>query len=168
MDRAWLLPEFHCKIVDWWELAVQAAFQPTYLDDIVRRKPTHIWLCDASDIGAGGVWLDLARSGRNLVWRHPWQPDTITYLFSLKNLEVKITNYDLDLAALIFHKAALLVAVPIVRVDAPHSRSANTSTVSWSTYKASTINPVVVELLHIRTLHARHVFLNPSIFYHPG
>ena len=30
------------------------------------------------------------------------------------------------------------------------------------------MNPVVVDLLHIRALHSRHFFLNPLVFYHPG
>ena len=45
--------------------------------------------------------------------------------------------------------------------------SYNTSTVFWSTREASTINPVIVDLLFIHALHSIHFSLNPYIFYHP-
>ena len=34
--------------------------------------------------------------------------------------------------------------------------------------EASTINPVVADLLRLRALHSRQFFINPSVFYHPG
>ena len=47
------------------------------------------------------------------------------------------------------------------------SGSDNIPTVSWSICGACTINPVVVYLLHICTLHSIKFFLNPSVFYRP-
>ena len=69
VDRAWLSTDFHRKLADWKVLALQAAYQPTHLTEIVRREPTHLGFCDASGLGAGGVWLDPARTGQHLVWR---------------------------------------------------------------------------------------------------
>ena len=63
------------------------------------------------------------------MWRHHWLSDIITNLVSSKNRERTITNSDLELSALIIHKATLLVAVPDVRLAAPFSRSGNTPTV---------------------------------------
>ena len=70
-DRARLSPDFHREIADWTTLADQTANRPTHLAEIVRREPTHLGFCDASDLGAGGVWLDPSKSGKDLVWRHP-------------------------------------------------------------------------------------------------
>ena len=100
------------------------------------------------------MWLDPARSGQNLVWRQLCPPDIIAYLFFSTNMEEKITNSNLELAALILHEATLLAA----------SRTDNIPTVSWSTHEASTINLVVTGLLNICALHSRNIFLNPSVF----
>ena len=67
VDRAWLSPTFHCKLADWKSLALQAASRPTHLAEISRQEPTHLGFYDASGLGGGGVWLDPARMGHNLV-----------------------------------------------------------------------------------------------------
>ena len=54
-DRAWLSSDFYREIADWNMLADQTANRPTHLAEIVRRKPTHLGLCNASGLGAGGV-----------------------------------------------------------------------------------------------------------------
>ena len=66
-DRAWLSPDFHREIPNWTTLADQTADRPTHLADIVCREPTHLGFCDASGLGAGGVWLDPSNSGKDLV-----------------------------------------------------------------------------------------------------
>ena len=101
------------------------------------------------------MWLDPSRPGKDLVWRHPWLEEIIANLVSSRNKDVTITNSDLELAALVLHEATLLVAVPESRLAAPRSGSDNTPTVSWSTKEASTINPVVADLLRLRALHSR-------------
>ena len=68
VDWVWLSPAFHSKLADWKALALQAASRPTYLAEIVRPEPTHLGFCYASGLGVGGVWLDPARTGQNLVW----------------------------------------------------------------------------------------------------
>ena len=140
----------------------------THLSKIVRREPTHIGFCDASGLGAGGVWLDPSHLGKDLVWHHPWLSDIIAKLVSSTNRERTITNYNLELVALFLHKATLLAAVTDARLAAPHSGSKNTPTASWSTKESLTINPVVGDLLRLRALHLRQFFINPSVFYHPG
>ena len=66
VDQAWLSPSFHCKLASWKALALQAESRPTHLAEIIRREPTHLGLYDVSGLGVGGVWLDLARMGKNL------------------------------------------------------------------------------------------------------
>ena len=70
-DQAWMSQELQWKIADWRALADHTAERPTHLDDIVRRKPTHLGFCDISVLGARGVWLDLSRFRNDLVWCHP-------------------------------------------------------------------------------------------------
>ena len=78
-----------------------------------------------------------------------------------------ITNSNLDIASLILHEDALLSSITKAVISAPHYVLDNTPIVSCSTREASTINPVVADLLHTHTLHSRQFFLDPSIFYHP-
>ena len=148
--------------------ALQEASRPTHLAEIVRREPTHLGFCDAYGLGVGGVWIDPARTGHNMVWRHPWPTDIITDLVTSTNHQGTITNSDLELAALVIQEATLLVAVPTALMATPRSGYDNTPTVSWSTCEASTINQVVGYLLCIRSLHSRMFFLNPSVSYHPS
>ena len=149
-------------------LALQAASRPAHLADIVHQEPTHLGFCDASGLRVGGVWLDPARTGNNLVWRLPWPPDIAENLLLSTNPQGKITNSDLELAALVLQEATLLQAVPKASMTAPRSGSDNTRTVSCCTHEAYMTNPVVADLLRISTLHSRKFFLNPSVFYHPG
>ena len=74
----------------------------------------------------------------------------------LKNLKGKIKNSDLDLAALVLHKATPLVTLTEARMAAPRSGSDNNPTVSWSTREASVINPVAVDLLNIHAIQSRY------------
>ena len=67
VDREWLSPAFPHKLADWKALALQAASWPTHLAEIARREPTHLGFYDVSGLGAGGVWIDPARTGKNLV-----------------------------------------------------------------------------------------------------
>ena len=168
VDRAWIPPAFHHKLSDWKALALQAASRTTHLTEIVHREPTHLGFCDASGLGSGGVWINLARTGQNIVWQHPWNPDIIESLVSSTNPQGTITNSDLELSALVLQDSTLLDTVSISRMTAPHSGSDNTPNVSWSTREAPMINLVVAELLRICVLHSRKFFLNPSVFYHPG
>ena len=166
LDRAWLSPAFHRELSDWKALALQAASWPTHLAEIVRWEPTHLGFFDASGLGAGGVWLDPARTGQNLVWQLPWPPDIVASLVSSTNPQDTIANSDLKLAALVLQEAILLEAVPKASMTAPCSCSDNTPTFFWSTHEASMINSVVADLLRIRALHSRKFFFNPSVFYH--
>ena len=92
-----------------------------------------------------GSMLDPSRSGKDLVWHHPWPEDIIADLVSSKNREGTITNSNLELAALVLHEATLITEVPEARLATPRSGSDNAPNVSWSMKEASTINPVVAE-----------------------
>ena len=133
VDRAWLYPDFHREIADWIMFAEQTDERPTHLAEIVCCKPTHLGFCNTSGLGAGVVWLDPPCLGKYLVLCHPWPADIITNLVSSTKREGTTTNSDLELAALILHKATLISAVPDARLAAPRSGSDNTLTVSWST-----------------------------------
>ena len=67
VDWLWLSPAFCCELAYWKALALQATSRPTHLAEIFHRKPTHIGFCDPLVLEAGGVWLEPASTGHNLV-----------------------------------------------------------------------------------------------------
>ena len=79
------------------------------------------------------MYLDLARTVHDLVWKHPWPLDIIAYLVSSTNPQDTITNSDIKLAALFLQEATLLEAFPKARMVALRSVSDNMPTVSWIT-----------------------------------
>ena len=100
--------------------------------------------------------------------RRPWPPYIINNLILAINPEGQLTNSNIEITALILHKATLPTAVTEERMAAPRSGSYNIPTVSWSTRKAFTINLVVDDFLYIHTLYSRQFFLNPPVFCHLG
>ena len=92
--------------------------------------------CDDSGLGIGGVWLKPHRLGKDLVWRHPWLEDIIANLVSSTNTEGRITNSNLELAALILHEATLIAEVQEAHMAAPCYGSDNAPTISWSLREA--------------------------------
>ena len=126
--------------------------RPTYLAEIVQRLPTDIGFTDASGLGAGGVWIDPNEDGRNYVWRLPWPEDIQKDLVSFDNPQGRITNSDLELAALVLQEATFPFICPSPAWRAPFTGSDNTPTVAWYFRESSTINPVVADLLRIWAL----------------
>ena len=89
--------------------------------------------CNVLGLRSGGVWLNMSCSGKYLVWHHFWPADIVENLVSSTNRQGAITNYNMELSAIILHEATLIAAVPEARLDLPHSGLDNTQAVSWST-----------------------------------
>ena len=94
--------------------------------------------------------------------------DIRTDLVSFDNLQGRITNSDLELAALVLQEATFPFICHSPTWRDPFTGSDNTPTVAWSFQESSTINPVVADLLRIRSLVNRQFCITPSVFYHPG
>ena len=83
---------------------------------------------------------------------------------SFSNPHGWIANSDLELAALVLHEAIFpsLSAHPAWR--APTIGSNNTPTVSWTFKEVVTINPIVDDLLLIRSSTNRQACITHSVF----
>ena len=103
-------------------LVAETVARPTHLDEIFCQEPNHLGLYDTPGICAGGVWIDPYRSVSRIVWRHPWSPDIIAALVLDKNTGGTLTNSDLELFALVLHKATLLSVYPDANMAAPPPR----------------------------------------------
>ena len=144
------------------------AYRPIYLVELVYPPTSDLGYTDASGLGSGGVWIDPNKDSKNYTWRVQWPSDITQDLVRFTNPEDTITNLDLELAALVFKEAVFgSISTPLAcRTPTPGSN--NTPIVVWTFHEASTINPVVANLLSIRSAHNRLHNIAPSIFYHPG
>jgi hypothetical protein len=111
--------------------------RPTHMRELVPDMPHYVGYHNAAAEGARGVWFLLVDDMPPQVWRTEFPVDIGTDVILDDNLEEKITNSDLKLAAEVF-------AVGIVLEKAPQAKHAplgtlcnNTPTVSWINQMAS-------------------------------
>ena len=164
----YLSKDFHRDIAHWRLLCSRMKQRPTYLAEIVQRLPTDLGYTDASGIGGGGVWLNPNADGIHHVWRLKWPADIQADLVSFTNPAGRITNSDLELAALVLHESTFPTVCKSAAWRAPLTGSDNTPTVAWTFKEAATINPVVANLLRIRSIANSNSSISPAVFYHPG
>ena len=165
---AYLSNNFHTEVRYWKQLVEEMEWRPTHLAEIVQRYASALGFTDASGLGAGGVWINPNADGHNFVWRFEWPADIVSDLVSWDNPRGRITNSDLELAALVLQEAVFPLICPNWAWHAPVTGSDNTPTVSWTFKEAATINPVVADLLRIRSIINRNATITPSVCYHPG
>ena len=73
--------------------------RPTHLAEIVPQEPTLLGATDACKTGMGGIYFDA--DGKGHVWRHPFPVDVQADVVSSDNPTGRITNSDLEQAALL-------------------------------------------------------------------
>ena len=89
-------------------------------------------------------------------------------LVSNDNPYGRITNSDLELAVLVLQEATFNFMSASPEWQAPFTGRDNTPTVAWTFWEAFTVNPVVTDLLRLRSLVNLQFKITPSSFYHPG
>ena len=129
---AYLSKDFHRDITHWRLLCARMQHRPTNLAEVVQRLPTDLGYTDASGVGGGGVWLNPNNDGTHHVWRLPWPDNIKADLVSVNNPNGRITNYDLELTALVLHEATFPSVCKYSAWWAPHTGSDNTPTVAWT------------------------------------
>jgi hypothetical protein len=132
-------------LIDLGAIIESLTTRPTHVSEIVSADPEIIGFCDASGAGAGGVWFDAQCNP--VVWRMAFPADITKEIASAKNPKGRITNSDLELAALVLHHLVLEQVTPLKRKHVA-AFSDNTPTVSWVTKMAShSSSPVAGRLL---------------------
>ena len=76
----------------------------------------------------------------------------MTYLVSTDNPHGRMTNLDLELEALVLQEATFTFVIANPEWWDTFTGSDNTPTVAWTFWKASTANPVVADLIRLRSL----------------
>ena len=89
-------------------------------------------------------------------------------LVSTNTTHGRITNSDLELAALVLQEATFPFVSANPEWRAPFTVSDNMTTVAWTFREASTVNPVVADLIRLRSLVNYQFKITPSVLYHPG
>ena len=119
--------------------------RPTHCRELVVDDPGYIGYCDASKLGAGGVWLVGTRQLAPVVWRVEWPDDIRQQVVSFDNPSGTLTNSDLEMVGMVLHYLVLkhLVALKHVHIVAWCD---NTPTVSWTNKLSSSKSAVAGRL----------------------
>jgi len=153
---------------DWQALLATANARPTPCTDLVPAPPDYLGYCDASRLGAGGVWFGVSQSLAPIVWRLPFPPDIQAQLVSIENPSGSISNSDLEMTGLL---CQWLILESLV--DLAHCHIAigcdNTPTVAWATRLLSTKAKLAAQLLRALALRMLTVQASPLTAFHlPG
>ena len=66
-SKAYLSKLFHWEISHWKRLSTDLLDRPRFLAEVVCRLLTALGFCDASGVGAGGVWIYPDGSGKKFI-----------------------------------------------------------------------------------------------------
>ena len=160
---AYLSNYFHRDMQLCQSLCVDMGYQPNIFTENFQRVATDVGYDDASGLGCGGVCIDPNEDGVHYVWSLPWTEDIMADLVITDNPRGCITNYDLELAALVLQEATLPFVSTNLAWQVPFSGSDNTLTVAWTFQKYSTVN-LLVDLLRLWSLANPHFKITPSLF----
>ena len=98
---AYLSKDFYRDVQFWKYLCVDMGSRPTFVAQNSQRLATDVGYTDASGLGCGGVWIEPNKDGAHYVWRLPWPEDIMADLVSTDNSHGRITNSDIEFAALL-------------------------------------------------------------------
>ena len=146
-------------------LAASLASRPTHLAEIVPQDPSYLGATDAAKPGMGGIYYD--SSGQPYVWRCPFPEDVQNTLVSVDNPSGRITNSDLEHAALLA-QVGLIASRDDVRFHTIGNLSDNTPAVSRVTKGAVSSDQAAAHLCNFACMHQRqHKYCHVACFL-PG
>jgi len=136
--------------------------RPTHCRELIVDTPGYIGYCDASKLGAGGVWLSGRLRLPPVVWRLEWPDDIRLSVVSFDNPTGTITNSDLEMAGMLIHYLVLehLVSLKHVHVAAWCD---NTPTVSWTNKLSSSRSLVAGRLTRALALRIHENEASPLV-----
>ena len=129
--------ELRATLLDLRTLVLDLGQRPTHVHELVVRPSDYHGYCDASAFGAGGVWFSGACPLRPHVWRLEWPADITKEVVSSANPGGRLTNSDLEMAAVVLQFGVLEAIVPTLRHVNTIIHSDNSPSVSWATTMAT-------------------------------
>jgi hypothetical protein len=154
-------------ILDLRWLAASLEARPTRLRELVAAPPELFGTVDASGQGMGGAIFPKTNHDPPLVWRAQFPSSITQQLVTQYNLKGKVTNSDLELAAIILQHDVYSQHYDI-RECTVHSNSDNKSAVSWQTHGSTTTDSTPAYLLRLQAIHQRVYRYIPLVSYIPG
>jgi hypothetical protein len=134
-DKQWLPMKSNAAlreaITDFGSLIRLMGRRPTHCRELIVEQPGYVGYCDASTLGAGGVWLSGTLQLGPIVWRLEWPADIHQRVVSFANPGGTITNSDLEMAAMLVQYLVLEHLVDLRHVHVA-AWCDNTPTVSWT------------------------------------
>lgn len=120
--------------------------RPTFCRELIPAEPNYVGYCDASKLGAGGVWMSGNKSLPPTVWRLEFPPEIQARVVMFSNPQGNITNSDLEMAGLL---GQFLVLEHIAPMQFAHAAAwcDNTPTVSWANKLSSSKSMVAARLV---------------------
>ena len=118
---------------------------PSHCHELIKAEPGYIGFCDASTLGAGGVWFTGAHPLQPTVWRVPWPIPIRAALVSFQHLSGTISNSDLEMAGMLLHYLVLEQLAPLHHVHIT-AWCDNTPTVSWTNKLSASRSPIAGRL----------------------
>ena len=141
------------QLDDFKNLALDLHTRPTHLAEIIPDTPSGIGACDASGMGAGGVWL--CPDVQPILWRDPFDDHIVKALVSDKNPAGTISNSDLELAGIVGHADVLAQCVD-VRNRTFATLNDNVPALVWLEKGSTTTQKAGNQLLRLAGFHQRH------------
>ncbi len=136
---------------DWHALLKTAAARPTPCKDLAPADPDYGRYCDASKMGAGGVWFGISKPLPPIVWRITFPPDIQQAIVSESNPTGRLTNSDLEMAGMLCQWLVLEVMAEVAHTHVAIGCD-NTPTVAWSSRLLATKAPIAAHLLRALAL----------------
>jgi hypothetical protein len=123
--------EVRAALLDLAVLVQDLCKRPTHVKELIPGDDHYTGYCDACATGAGGVWMSGEAGIRPIVWRVHFDHAISSQVVSDKNPRGRLTNSDLEMAAVLMHYMILQQQVDLRYVRAGVF-SDNTPTVAWS------------------------------------
>jgi len=153
---------------DWQAILKTSSANPTLCSDLVPAPPDYTGYCDASKMGAGGVWFGTNKQLPAIVWRISFPDDIQKQICSDSNPLGTLTNSDLEMAGLVCQWLVLECLA-----DLQHCHVAvgcdNTPTVAWASRLLSSKAKTAAHLLRALAIRMLACQATPLTAYHiPG
>jgi hypothetical protein len=123
--------DVRAALLDMAHMVTDLAQRPTHVKELVPGDDHYTGYCDACADGAGGVWLSGDLNLRPIVWRVHFPPAISSQVVSDANPRGRLTNSDLEMAAVLLHYMILQQEVDL-RFIRTGIWSDNTPTVAWT------------------------------------
>jgi len=153
---------------DWQAILKTSTANPTLCSDLVPAPPDYTGYCDASKMGAGGMWFGANKQLPAIVWRISFPDDIQEQICSDSNPLGTLTNSDLEMAGLVCQWLVLECLA-----DLQHCHVAvgcdNTPTVAWASRLLSSKAKTAAHLLRALAIRMLACQATPLTAYHiPG